>query len=266
MKIPFSLRKSKRSNWVLPYLVFLLIFVVVPLILIGLYSFFDYNGNFTLKHFVKFFTQTEILNTFIYSIVVASVVCCICILIAYPAAFFLARMNVSRSRVLIMLFILPMFVNVLIRSLATVALFDFLHIELGEGALLFGLTYDFLPFMIFPIYNSIIKIDPALIEAAQDLGATISQLIRKVILPLSAPGITSGIMMVFLPAISTFAISEILTLNNKRLFGSVIQENIMITDKMNFGAALSLIMLVIIYLSLMIDRKKGSQEEQETSF
>ena len=129
------------------------------------------------------------------------------------------------------------------------ALFDFLHLKLGEGALIFGLSYDFLPFMIYPIYNTIQKIDKSYIEAAQDLGATRLQVFTKVIWPLSIPGIVSGIMMVFLPTISTFAISEILTLNNKRLFGSIIQDNMMMSDTMNYGAALSLIMLIIIAIT-----------------
>ena len=148
-----------------------------------------------------------------------------------------------------------MWINVLMRSLATVALFDFLHLGLGEGALIFGLVYDFLPFMIYPIYNTIQKIDKSYIEAAQDLGANKIHIFTKVIWPLSIPGIISGILMVFLPTISTFAISEILTLNNKRLFGSIIQDNIMMSDTMNYGAALSLIMLLIIAITSIISNK-----------
>jgi spermidine/putrescine transport system permease protein len=155
-----------------------------------------------------------------------------------------------------------MWVNILIRTLATVSLFDITGIPLGEGALLFGLTYDFLPFMIYPIYNTMMKIDKSLIEAAQDLGANRISVFLKVILPLSMPGVVSGIMMVFLPTISTFAISELLTMNDIRLFGSIIQENIMLSDTMNYGAALSLIMLLIIGFTSMFSNEEGEQTNQ----
>lgn len=237
---------AKRSNWTYPYALFLLFFVVLPLILIGVYAFRTADGNFTLQNFVKFATQSDTLSTFVYSIGIALITTLLCILLGYPAAYILSNSELTKGKTLILLFILPMWINVLMRSLATVALFDFLHLKLGEGALIFGLCYDFLPFMIYPINNTIQKIDKSYIEAAQDLGATRMQVFAKVIWPLSIPGIVSGIMMVFLPTISTFAISEILTLNNKRLFGSIIQDNMMMSDTMNYGAALSLIMLIII--------------------
>ena len=144
-----------------------------------------------------------------------------------------------------MLFILPMWINVLVRTLATVALFDFLRLPLGEGALIFGMVYNFLPFMIYPIYNVLQKMDHSLIEAAEDLGATPRQVFTRVVFPLSMPGIISGVMMVFMPTISTFAISELLTMNNIKLFGTTIQENIN-NGMWHYGAALSLIMLIII--------------------
>ena len=160
-----------------------------------------------------------------------------------------------------MLFILPMWINILVRTLATVALFDFIHIPLGEGALMFGMVYNFLPFMIYPIYNTLQKMDHSLIEAAQDLGAKPSTVFWKVTVPLSMPGITSGIMMVFMPTISTFAIAELLTMNNIKLFGTTIQENIN-NGMWNYGAALSLIMLVIIGItSLFSDGDEQSQNE-----
>jgi spermidine/putrescine transport system permease protein len=247
---------TKRSNWVIPYVLFLILFTVLPLLLIGVYAFKSNDGGFTLQNFVKFATQSEALNTFIYSIGIALITTVLCILIGYPAAYILSNAELNKNKTLVMLFILPMWINVLMRSLATVALFDFMHLELGEGALIFGLVYDFLPFMIYPIYNTIQKIDKSYIEAAQDLGANKLQIFTKVIWPLSIPGIVSGILMVFLPTISTFAISEILTLNNKRLFGSIIQDNIMMSDTMNYGAALSLIMLIIIALTSVISNKE----------
>jgi spermidine/putrescine transport system permease protein len=150
-----------------------------------------------------------------------------------------------------MLFILPMWINFLLRTIATVELFRMFGLPLGEGALLFGMVYDFLPFMIYPIYNTLQKMDTSLIEAAHDLGAKRSQVFMKVTLPLSVPGIYSGIVMVFMPTVSTFAIAELLTHNKVTLFGSLIQRCFGEGGiaMWNYGAALSLIMLIIIGLT-----------------
>ena len=236
----------KRSNWIFPYFIFLLIFVVLPLVLIFLYAFQDAEGNFTLKNFAKFISSPEAANTFVYSIGVAIVTTLLCILLGYPAAYILSNSELCRSKVMVVLFILPMWINILVRTLATVALFDFLHFPLGEGALIFGMVYNFLPFMIYPIYNTMQKMDHSYIEAAQDLGASPMKVFTKVVAPLSMPGVMSGVMMVFMPTISTFAIAELLTMNNIKLFGTTIQENIN-NGMWNYGAALSLIMLVIIF-------------------
>ena len=236
----------KRSNWSFPYFIFLLIFVVLPLVLIFLYAFQDAEGNFTLKNFAKFISSPEAANTFVYSIGVAIVTTLLCILLGYPAAYILSNSELCRSKVMVVLFILPMWINILVRTLATVALFDFLHFPLGEGALIFGMVYNFLPFMIYPIYNTMKKMDHSYIEAAQDLGASPMKVFTKVVAPLSMPGVMSGVMMVFMPTISTFAIAELLTMNNIKLFGTTIQENIN-NGMWNYGAALSLIMLVIIF-------------------
>ena len=139
----------------------------------------------------------------------------------YLFQFFQDRIHIRALYV--MLFILPMWVNILVRTLATVALFDFADLPLGEGALLFGMVYNFIPFMIYPIYNTLQKMDRSYIEAAEDLGASPWQQFYKVILPLSMPGVASGILMVFMPTISTFAISELLTMNNIKLFRYCIQ-------------------------------------------
>ena len=160
-----------------------------------------------------------------------------------------------------MLFILPMWINALMRTLATAELFNMLGISLGKGTLLFGMAYDYLPFMIYPIYNVLNKMDKSYAEAAQDLGATPWQVFWKVIVPLSMPGVTSGIMMVFMPTVSTFAISEFLTNNKIKLFGTIIQENIN-SSMWNYGAALALIMLIIIGItSLFNDRDKDAGED-----
>ena len=252
---------SRRSMWAIPYAVFLGIFVALPLILIVFFAFTNNQGEFTLLNFEKFLTQPEAVNTFVYSIGIALVTTFVCILLGYPAAYILSNKNLNRSQTTVMLFILPMWINILVRTLATVALFDFIHIPLGEGALIFGMAYNFLPFMIYPIYNTLQKLDHSLIEAAEDLGAKPSTVFWKVTVPLSMPGVMSGIMMVFMPTISTFAIAELLTMNNIKLFGTTIQENIN-NGMWNYGAALSLIMLVIIGItSLFSDSEEQSQNE-----
>ena len=253
---------SRRSTWALPYALFLGIFVALPLILIVFFAFTNNQGEFSLINFEKFITQPEAVNTFVYSIGIALVTTFLCILLGYPAAYILSNKNLNRSQTTVMLFILPMWINILVRTLATVALFDFVHIPLGEGALIFGMVYNFLPFMIYPIYNVLQKMDHSLIEAAEDLGATPRQVFTRVVFPLSMPGVVSGIMMVFMPTISTFAISELLTMNNIKLFGTTIQENIN-NGMWHYGAALSLIMLIIIGItSLFTDSSSedGSNE------
>jgi spermidine/putrescine transport system permease protein len=166
----------------------------------------------------------------------------------------MADRQFSTPKVMALLFILPMWINLLLRTLATVALFDFLHLPLDEGALVFGMVYDFLPFMIYPIYNTLQKMDHSLIDAAKDLGAKPLRVFIDVVLPLSMPGVYSGILMVFMPTISTFAVSELLTMNNIKLFGSIIQENINV-GLLNYGSALSLILLIIIGLTTFFDEE-----------
>lgn len=252
---------SRRRSWSLPYIIFMAIFVVMPLVLIMIYAFQAKDGSFSLENFQRFINQPEAANTFIYSIGIALITTLICLVLGYPAAYILSRLKLSTARLVVMLFILPMWINVLVRTLATVALFDFLRLPLGEGALIFGMVYNFLPFMIYPIYNVLQKMDGSLIEAAEDLGATPRQVFTRVVFPLSSPGIVSGIMMVFMPTISTFAIAELLTMNNIKLFGTTIQENIN-NGMWHYGAALSLIMLIIIGItSLFTDSSEDGANE-----
>jgi len=252
---------SSRRSWAWPYALFLVLFVILPLIMIIIYAFHDSTGSITLHNFAKFFTTSTDINRFIYSIGIAIITTLICILLGYPAAYIMASADFNTPKLMAVLFILPMWVNFLLRTIATAELFSMFGLPLREGALLFGLTYDFLPFMIYPIYNTIQKLDNSLLEAARDLGATPAQVFIKVTLPLSLPGIYSGIIMVFMPTVSTFAISEILTKNNIHLFGTTIQESINSGTMLNYGAALSLIMLVIIGLTSLIGN--GSDNARE---
>ena len=246
---------TKKSTWAVPYFVFLVLFVVLPLLLIAVYAFTDNHGSFTLSNITAFFTEPKIVNSFLVSLEVALENTLICILIGYPAAYILADRKLNRSSLTAVLFILPMWINALMRTLATAEIFNSIGIGLGKGTLLFGLTYDYLPFIIYPIYTILSKMDRSYIEAAQDLGASPAKVFLKVTLPLSMPGVMSGVMMVFMPTVSTFAISEILTNNTIQLFGSIIQEqfnNLM----WNQGAALSLAMLIIIGLSTLLQKNK----------
>jgi len=252
-------RFGVQKNWTIPYAVFLLVFVITPLILIAIYAFTDADGQFSLANFQKFIHHGETVNTFVYSIGIALITTLVCLIVGYPVAWILSQNIFSSTSVIVMLFILPMWINTLIRTLATVALFDFLQLPLGEGALIFGLVYNFLPFMIYPIYNVLNKTDHSLTEAAQDLGACPLKVFTRVTLPLSMPGVTSGILMVFMPTVSTFAIAELLTLNNIKLLGTTVQENIN-NGMWNYGAAISLVMLLLIGVSSLFTDDKSGEE------
>ena len=237
---------SSRITWAWPYILFMALFVLLPLVLVAVYAFTDIDGRFTLHNFAKLFTHSEAISTFLYSVMIAVFNTLICLLLGYPAAYIMASADYRTPKVMAMLFILPMWINFLLRTVATVELFNMCGLPLGEGALLFGLCYDYLPFMIYPIYNTLQKMDRSYVEAAQDLGANRWKCFWKVIVPLSLPGVYSGIVMVFMPTVSTFAIAELLTHNNIKLFGSLIQDYITTTDLLNYGAVLSLVLLVII--------------------
>ena len=251
---------TKRSNWSIPYFIFLVLFVVLPLVLVVVYAFQSNEGGFTLENIGKFFSDSDAVSTFALSLEVAIENTLICILLGYPAAYILADKKLNRSAVTIVLFILPMWINALMRTLATTELFNMLGFTLGKGTLLFGMAYDYLPFMIYPIYNILQKMDKSYGEAAEDLGATPFQVFTKVTLPLSMPGVMSGIMMVFMPTVSTFAISEFLTNNKIKLFGTIIQENIN-SSMWNYGSALALIMLIIIGITSLFTSEESNAAE-----
>ena len=255
------MKSINRSSWCLPYVIFMALFVVLPLLLIIAYAFFDGNGHFTLSNFAKFFQDKDSLSTFALSIEVAIENTAICLLLGYPVAWILTNKKLNRSAVTIILFILPMWVNALMRTLATAELFTMLGVTLGKGTLLYGMVYDYLPFMIYPIYNTLQKIDPSYAEAAEDLGATPWRVFWKVTVPLSKPGIMSGIMMVFMPTVSTFAISEFLTNNKIKLFGTIIQDKIN-ANAWNYGAALAFIMLIIIGITTLLTSSDSDSQAE----
>ena len=232
---------------------------MLPLILILVYALQDSQGGFTLANITRFFSDKDSLSTFAVSIEVALENTILCILIGYPAAWILSRRDYNKSTVTIILFIMPMWINALMRTLATAQLFTILGFNLGKGTLLFGMVYDYLPFMIYPIYNVLSKMDKSYIDAAVDLGATPWRAFWKVTVPLSMPGVASGVLMVFMPTVSTFAISEFLTNNKIKLFGTIIQENIN-SSMWNYGAALAFIMLIIIGITSLFSKDKEQAE------
>lgn len=250
----------RKYTWSYPYFIFLAIFAVLPLILVAVYAFQDAQGHFTFENITRLMGDSNALNTFAVSIEVAIENTLLCLLLGYPAAWILANKKYNSSMVTVILFILPMWINALMRTLATAELFNMMDVTLGKGTLLFGMVYDYLPFMIYPIYNVLNKTDESYAEAAADLGATPMQVFWKVTVPLSKAGIISGILMVFMPTVSTFAISEFLTNNKIKLFGTIIQENIN-SSMWNYGATLALIMLIIIGLTTLFSNSEDNQVE-----
>ncbi len=236
-----------RKQLGIPYGIFLILFVAAPLLVLFYYAFTNGSGQFTLGNLSGFFTDPNTLGTLVYSLVLAVVVTIVCLLVAYPVAYILAQSNLKRKSVILMLFILPMWINFTLRITALKEV-----LSLIEGNLAFypfintviGMTYDFLPFMILPLYTVLDKMDKSVIEAAADLGANNFQTFIKVILPLSVPGIVSGVSMVFLPAMTNYVVLDMLY-NSTYIMGSLIGSYFSAYDWHN-GSMIALILLVII--------------------
>ncbi len=250
-------RVTKRV-FAYPYVMFMLLFVVIPLVMILVNAFLDSDNNLTLENFKTFFTAESSLIILGNSLLVGVVTTALCLLIGYPVAYFLSKMD--SGKILVLFFVLPMGVNFLIRTLATKAIFVALDINLGMGTVLFGMVYNYLPFMILPLHTSISSIDKSYIEAAQDLGADPATIFLKTILPLSVSGIMSGITMVFIPTISTYAISQLLSNGKVFLFGDSIQTNF---DQglYGVGSIMSLVMLVFVLLSNFLMNRIGKNSK-----
>ena len=242
---------------------------MIPIIMIGITAFTDKNGNFSLEPFTKAFFYTEV---FLHSLWIAFISTLICLVIAYPLAYLITRMKESTQNTVIMLLMVPMWMNFLLRIYAWVTLLqdngpiDMLLSMLGihgtylgnTGAVILGMVYEYLPFMVLPIYTVMSKIDGGLIEAAQDLGSNNMAVFRKVVFPLSIPGVISGITMVFVPSASTFLVSQYLGGTDDIMIGDVI-DKIFWTDQ-NTGSAISLILMVLIFVFLIIMNLFGDEE------
>ena len=263
-----GLLKFKRSQLCIPYGLFLSVFVIFPLLLIIYYAFTSKTGSFSLSNFTAFFTEPTNISTLIISILVSFVVTVICLLISYPVAYILSRLkNSNLAFVLLLLFILPTWLNFVLRAMAMKELLSFIGIPLGSTASIIGLVYDFMPFMIMPLYSTLIKMDKSFEEAAADLGASKVKVFTSVTLPLSKPGIISGVTMVFLPVMSCYVITDTFSGSTGfSLIGKLIAKCFLGENgapiQINEGAAISLIMLVIMVVTMLLT---GGFKNSETS-
>ena len=264
-KKAIKFRFSRRAL-AYPYMAFLLIFVVVPLVIILINAFLTDDGKLTFQNFVEFFSDAGGgLTVLGNSLVIGLVTTLICLVIGYPVAYLLVKYHAS-SKILVLLFILPMWVNFLIRTLSTKAIFLALNVPLGMGTVLFGMVYNYLPYMILPLHTTLASIDHSYIEAAEDLGADKFTVFVKTVLPLSLSGIISGITMTFIPAISTFAISEILSSSKIYLFGDAINMHFSkTTNSFGVGSVMSLVMLVLVIVANVLVNIFNKEEEVKSA-
>ena len=260
-----------RSQLAIPYGLFLSVFVVFPLLLIIYYAFTSKTGTFSFANFTAFFTEPTNISTLIISILVSFVVTLLCLLISYPVAYILSRLkNSNLAFVLLLLFILPTWLNFVLRAMAMKELLSFIGIPLGSVASIIGLVYDFMPFMIMPLYSTLIKMDKSFEEASSDLGASKVKVFTSVTLPLSMPGIISGVTMVFLPVMSCYVITDAFSGSTGfSLIGKLIAKCFLGENgapiQINEGAAISLIMLVIMVVTMLLTGGFKNSENQRGS-
>jgi spermidine/putrescine transport system permease protein len=273
--------KDRTKYFSYPYIVWMTIFIILPSFLVLLYSITskESNGittiNFTLENYKLFFDPMYI-NILFDSMTLAAISTLICLILGYPAAYIISTSNISKRNTLLFLCILPMWMNMLLRTYAWMTIlgnnglinnflemigFQKVNLLYTRGATVMGMVYNFIPFMILPIYTALSKMDIGLIEAADDLGADKKTIFRKIILPLSMPGVISGIIMVFMPAVSTFIIPQLLGGNKNMMIGNLIEKLFILNGDWNFGSAISIIMMIIILISMSIMNKFDVDKE-----
>ena len=266
--------KNKLSRFAVPYVVWMALFVVAPIVIMVVYAFAGSDGGFTLDNFVQMGGYAAVFGR---SFKLALIATAICLLMGYPVAYLLSREGESFRRTAMVLIMLPMWMNFLLRTYAWMSILENhgflnqilalvgigpLHIINTDAAVILGMVYNFLPFMILPIFSVIEKLDRRYIEAAQDLGAGRVQVFRRVIFPLSVPGVISGIMMVFIPSISTFAISKLLGGGMSFLLGDLIEMQFLGSAyNPHLGSAISLMMLLLVIIAMLIMNRFGDGEE-----
>lgn len=268
--------EHQKKRWLAaPYTVWAAGFIIIPLLLILYYAFTSESGSFSFENFAQIATRENIKALFL-SLWLSFISTLFCLLLAYPLAMILANRNVSQTSFVVLIFILPMWMNFLLRTLAWQTLLEkngvingilsALHLPSltiinTPYAIVLGMVYNFLPFMVLPIYNVLIKLDKDVLNAARDLGASSVQTFLKITLPLSLPGIASGITMVFIPALTTFVISDLLGGSKILLIGNVIEQEFKQTNDWNAGSALSAVLMVFIILSMAIMNKYDKDGE-----
>lgn len=245
-----------RKQLCIPYALFLLCFVVAPLLVIIYYAFTNGEGKFSFENLMGFFSSPNTIGTLAYSFAVAIVTTCVAMLLAYPVAYILAKSGKKQKSVIVMIFVLPMWINFTLRITALKEILTVIEGNLAYYPFLnsvVGMVYDFLPFMILPIYTTLIKLDNSLLEAANDLGANAFQTFMKVTLPLSIPGIISGIVMVFLPSMTNYVVLDMLY-NSTYIMGSLIGSYFAAYD-WHGGSMIALILLLIILVFTLITNR-----------
>ena len=279
--------KSKLSFLSIPYVVWMALFVVAPIIMVVIYAFSSADGGFTLSNFAKMGTYAVVFTRSFKLAIIATI---ICLLIGYPVSYIMSKEGPRFQRIAMVLIMLPMWMNFLLRTyswmsilenngllnqlfqkIGLIALYNnifgtdiqFFRMINTQGAVVLGMVYNYLPFMILPIYSVIVKMDNSLIEAARDLGANTFNVFRRVILPLSLPGVLSGITMVFVPSVSTFAISKMLGGGTELLLGDLIEQQFLGgAYNPQLGAAISLVMMIIVVICMVVMNRFGEGEEQ----
>ena len=275
-----TLVEQKETRLAYPYALWSALFIVVPLVLIVYYSLTRKTDDggilFTIENYRQAFDPL-FLKVFMRSFILAGIATILCVIIGYPAAYIISKAKLSRRDSLILLFILPMWMNFLLRTYAWIAILGkngLLNSLLGifgitpnsilytSSAVLLGMIYNFLPYMVLPIYTSLQKIDEDLVNAARDLGANTATVFRKVIFPLSIPGVLSGVTMVFMPCVTTFAISRLLGGGKTMLVGDLIEQQFTTVGDWNLGSSISIVMMVIILISMAFMNKIDRDERQ----
>ena len=279
--------KPKLSRFAIPYVVWMALFVVAPIVLVVVYAFSSDAGGFTLENFSRMGTYAVVFGR---SFKLALIATLICLVIGYPVSYMMSREGERFQRAAMVLIMLPMWINFLLRTYSWMSILEnngllnqvfqkigLLRLYNGlfgtnleyfpmmntQGAVVLGMVYNYLPFMILPIYSVIVKLDGSLVEAARDLGADSLRVFRRVILPLSLPGVLSGITMVFVPSVSTFAISKMLGGGTELLLGDLIEQQFLGgAYNPQLGAAISLVMMVIVVVCMVVMNRFGEGEEQ----
>lgn len=256
-----------RKQLCIPYGLFLALFVVLPLILIVFYAFTDQNGSISFSNFIRFFSSATTLSTLIISILLALATTFICIIIAYPVAYILANSNLNKGGTLLLLFIMPMWINFVLRAMAMKDLLTIIGVFNFNNYLnvIIGMVYDYLPFMILPIYTVLSKMDKSYVEAGKDLGASSFKTFTKITLPLSMGGIASGVTMVFMPTMTCYVISDTFGNGLITIVGKLIDEQFTTFQNWNFGSAMAMVLLVIMLISMWITGAFKNEETRGTN-